>query len=383
MQTPGRDRSSHAEPGSGQKPVNLIEELPELQKLAVLARLYTNGFSEAKEACLQHNYAKAYQLVGGAREQYYQKYRTHLAKEPDTRGLSKADAQKVQAKHRQLNDTLARFDRTLGLLEKLSQAKPEKQHATNQPTRIKPTVKLPEKLRQEILGAHGAEAQFNVVQTYFNTAPVQTSQQIRSGCFYSLLHQGNILLLFCENNTTASDAVEMSVALTGQEVKPILRRKLLELGKQNKLHQLDLKTTKPLASAPLATVDEPSSKVKIRTINEFFASLIPAAKASGLSVDTDAIVAVRDQALPSKKYQAAYNTINGLFLHLETQAGQLAQKIRQDELDHASGVLKMSPVEWQRKKQRDTEQTTKVNSALRYFRLALDQLNILISDGDS
>ena len=69
-------------------------------------------------------------------------------------------------------------------------------------------------------------------------------------------------------------------------------------------------------------------------------------------------------------------------MFMETAAGKLMQQIKKDEQDHASGVLKMSALEWQRKKQRDTEQTTKVNSALLYFRLALDQLNTLISPGD-
>jgi hypothetical protein len=118
------------------------------------------------------------------------------------------------------------------------------------------------------------------------------------------------------------------------------------------------------------------------SINELLASLIAAAKASGLPLNIDAIVFVRDHDLPLQQYQAAFNTINGLYLNMETAAGQLAQQIRKDEQDHASGVLKMSALEWQRKKQRDTEQTTKVRSALRYFRLALDQLNTLISPGD-
>jgi len=134
----------------------------------------------------------------------------------------------------------------------------------------------------------------------------------------------------------------------------------------------------------MAVVDhsQSSGEIKIRTINELFASLIPVAKASGLPLNIDAIVFVREHDLPLQQYQAAFSTINGLYLNMETAAGKLMQQIKKDEQDHASGVLKMSALEWQRKKQRDTEQTTKVNSALRFFRLALDQLNTLISPGD-
>jgi hypothetical protein len=370
--------------GSHLKPVNILEELPELQKLVVLAHLYTNALTEAKTACLQHDHAKAHELVSRAREQYYRKFRNHIGKEQDTRGLSKGDAQKALARHRQINDTLARFDRVLPLLEQMSQSKSEKQPTPNQQTEPKPTVRLPENLRQEIQGAQGAEAQFKVVQAHFNAAPVQTSQQLRDGRFYSLLHQGEILLLLCKSNVVTSDTVGMSLAFTGQDLKPILRRNLLELGKQNKLHQLDLKKVKAAKPAQMAVVDgsQPSGETRIRTINELFASLIPVAKASGLPLNIDAIVFVRDHDLPLQKYQAAFSTINGLYLNMETAAGKVLQQIKKDEQDHASGVLKMSALEWQRKKQRDTEQTTKVNSALRYFRLALDQLNTLISPGD-
>jgi hypothetical protein len=370
--------------GSNPKPVNLLEELPELQKLVVLARLYTNALTEAKAACLQHDYAKAHTLVSGAREQYCRKFRNHIGTKPDIQGLGKADAQKVLARHQQINGTLARFDRILPLLEKLSPSRPKTNSAPSLQTESKPTVRLPENLRQEIQEAQGAEAQFKVVQAYFNVVPVQTSLQIRDGSFYSLLHRGEILLLFCRSNVATSDTVGMSLAFTGQDLKPILRRNLLEFGKQNRLHQLDLKAIKAVNPAQMAVVDssQPSSETRIRTINELLATLISVAKGSGLPLNIDAIVFVREHDLPLQQYQAAFSTINGLYLNLETEAGQLMQRIKKDEQDHASGVLKMSALEWRRKKQRDTEQTTKVNSTLRYFRLVLDQLNILIIPGD-
>jgi hypothetical protein len=367
-----------------QKPVNILEELPELQKLAVLAHLYTNALAEAKAACLQHDHAKARELVSGAREQYYRKFRNHIGKEPDTRGLSKGDAQKALARHRQINDTLARFDRVLSLLDKMSPSKPKEQPASNEQAEPKPAVRLPESLRREIRGAHGAEAQFKVVQAYFNATPVQTSQQIQDGVFYALLHQGEVSLLRCKSNVVASDAVEMSQAFTGQDLKPILRRLLLEFGKQNKLYRLDLKQVKAVSPVQMPVMGDSqlTDETRVRTIGELFASLIPVAKASGLPLNIDAIIFVREHDLPLQQYQTAFNTINGLYLAMETAAGTLMQRIKKDEQDHASGALKMSALEWQRKKQRDTEQTTKVNSALRYFRLALDQLNTLISPGD-
>jgi hypothetical protein len=382
MQNSDRDNAPRV--GMNPKPVKVLEELPELQKLLVLAHLYTNALTEAKAACLQHDHAKAHELVGRAREQYHQKFRNHIGKEPDIRGLSKGDAQKAAARHKQISDTLARFDRILPLLERMSQSKLEKQPSPSQQSEPKPTGRLPENLRQEIQGAQGAEAQFDVVRAYFDAVPVHTSQQIQDGRFYSLLHRGEILLLLCKSNAVTSDTVEMTLAFTDQAIKPVLRRSLLEFGKQNKLYQLDLKEAKAVSPAQTAVAgsSSPSGDTRVRTINELFASLIPVAKASGLPVNIDAIVFVREHDLPLQQYQAAFSTVNGLYLNMETAAGRLMQQIKKDEQDHAAGVLKMSIIEWQRKKQRDTEQTTKVNSALRYFRLALDQLNTLISPGD-
>jgi hypothetical protein len=371
---------SSSQPGPKAKPVNLLEELPELQKLVVQAHLHTNALTEAKAACIALDHAKAHKLVCVAREQYCRKYKNHLGKEPDTRGLNKADAQKALARHRQINDTLARFDRILPVLERMSQASPENRPEANRQSQPKPTVKLPESLRHEIQQSDGADAQFQALQAHFHAAAVQTSQQIRASSFYALRRQAETVLLFCKNNDPTSDSVEMPLALPGQALKPILRRNLLDLGKQNRLYQLDLKMAKP-ESAPSPATDPAlsSGEVRIRNIEELFASLIPAAKSTGMGVNVDAIVFVRDHDLPRQEFRSAFNTIDGLYRHLESEAGKLALKIKSDEHDHAAGVLKMSALEWQRKKQRDTEQTTKVNSALRYFRFALDQLNTLIS----
>ena len=126
----------------------------------------------------------------------------------------------------------------------------------------------------------------------------------------------------------------------------------------------------------MAVVDgpQPSGETAIRTINELFASLIPIAKASGLPLNIDAIVFVREHDLPLQQFQSAFSTINGLCLTAETEARTLMQRIKQDDQDHASGVLNVGP-RMAEKENRDTEQTTKVNSTLRYLRLALDQLN--------
>jgi hypothetical protein len=231
--------------------------------------------------------------------------------------------------------------------------------------------------------AQGADAQSQVVQAYFNTAPVQTSQQIRESSFYSLLHQGQVLLLFCKSNTATSDDVEMALAITGHDLKPIPRRKLLEFGKQNRLLQLDIKTHKPIAAKPMAADDDlqPPDDAPQRSISEFLANLVPIAKATGLAIDTDAIQYVREHDLPQKQYLAAFNAVNGLYFKMEAQEGQLAQQMKKDEQDFASGALKMTTLEWRRKKQRDTERLSKVSSALRFCRLALDQLNTLVSSG--
>jgi len=53
------------------------------------------------------------------------------------------------------------------------------------------------------------------------------------------------------------------------------------------------------------------------------------------------------------------------------------QKLRAEEVRYRSGAVKMSPKQWQQKKQRDTAQTLVIERTRRKFAKVLDGLRLL------
>jgi hypothetical protein len=110
-----------------------------------------------------------------------------------------------------------------------------------------------------------------------------------------------------------------------------------------------------------------------------FTQLQTAAHQTGLLPNADAIGFVRDHEFREKKYQEAFDRIEGLFMHLRSAAEKRTQKLKQDEQSYKSGTLKMSIKEWTTKLQRETAQTQKIDRTLRYFARVLDGLRVMIT----
>jgi hypothetical protein len=111
-----------------------------------------------------------------------------------------------------------------------------------------------------------------------------------------------------------------------------------------------------------------------------FTQLQMAAQATGLLPNADGIGFIRDNEFRLKKYQECFDRIEGLFVHMRTAADQRTQRLRQEEINYKSGVLKMSPKQWLMKQQRDIAQTQGILRALRYFTKVMDALRILQSN---
>jgi hypothetical protein len=110
-----------------------------------------------------------------------------------------------------------------------------------------------------------------------------------------------------------------------------------------------------------------------------FSQLQTAAQLTGLLPNADAIGFVRDHEFRTGKYQAAFDRIEAIFMHMRAAAEQRAQKLKQEDHYYRSGTLKISPKEWMIKQQRDTEQTQKIDRTLRYFARILDGLRVMIT----
>lgn len=110
-----------------------------------------------------------------------------------------------------------------------------------------------------------------------------------------------------------------------------------------------------------------------------FTQLQTAAQQSGLVPNADAIGFVRDHEFREGRYQAAFDRIVPIQLHLKAAAEQRAKKLHQEELDFKSNILNISLKEWLIKRQRDTAQTQVIDRTLRYFAMMMDGLRVMIA----
>jgi hypothetical protein len=110
-----------------------------------------------------------------------------------------------------------------------------------------------------------------------------------------------------------------------------------------------------------------------------FSQLQTAAQLTGLIPNADVIGFVRDHEFRQGKYQEAFERIDAVFLQLRAEAEGRLRKLRQDETNYKSGVLKLSPKQWMIKQQNDTAQTQRIDRTLRYFARILDGLRIMIT----
>jgi hypothetical protein len=110
-----------------------------------------------------------------------------------------------------------------------------------------------------------------------------------------------------------------------------------------------------------------------------FTQLLTAAQQSEIVPNADQIAQVRDGEFRLRKYQAAFDAIERLLVKFNLTTAQREQTLRREEIDYRSGTLKMSPKQWQLKKQHETLQTQKIDRARRHFARVLDGLRVLLA----
>jgi hypothetical protein len=108
-----------------------------------------------------------------------------------------------------------------------------------------------------------------------------------------------------------------------------------------------------------------------------FTQLLTAAQQSGLVVNAEAIINVRDRELRAGRYQKAFDTIEGIYMQVNAQIGKRQDALRQEELQYRSGALKMSPKDWLMRQQRERDKTQRIERARRQFARVLDGLTVL------
>jgi hypothetical protein len=127
------------------------------------------------------------------------------------------------------------------------------------------------------------------------------------------------------------------------------------------------------AETPVVPVTRPPGSLDIGA----FTQLLTAAQQCGLVANADAIMTARDREFRLGRYQRAFDVIEGLYLQLNAQVARRQGDLLRQEMQYKSGVLKMSPREWQVRQRQETEKTQKIEWARRQFSRVLDGLRVL------
>jgi hypothetical protein len=257
-----------------------------------------------------------------------------------------------------------------------------------------PGARLPESFRAEYEAAQTVDARDQVVDRYFDVEPVRSDQDIRPDTLYYARDKKRHLVRTFPAESH-SDLLPLTFALSGRRTKPVPRQKLLELGRRARLVRLVPKTKAEAglpSSCPATDPDSdqdsdsdgseapidvrqlhPETSIDMGTLTQ----LLTVARQSGLIPTADQIAHVRDCEFRMGKYQRAFDIIERMWVKFNQSVSQRRQKLRAEELRYRSGVLKMTPKQWQQKKQRDTAQTLNIERARRKFARVLDALRFL------
>jgi len=230
-------------------------------------------------------------------------------------------------------------------------------------------------------------ARWKVVGRYFHVEKVDSNRDLRPGMLY-FVHAKESHLIRSGGEAANVDPVPMTVVPSAQRMKPVSRKTLLEMGRKSQLLKLSPRA-RPTPSGRPSPADadvaestgatEPT-KGLAETLIEMgsFTQLLTVAGQSGIVPGADQIGHVRDCEFRMGHYQTAYEAIERLYVGFKQAADQRKVRLRAEEIDYRSGVLKMSPKEWQQKKARDTRQTNIIERARRHFVRVLDGLRVLM-----
>lgn len=233
---------------------------------------------------------------------------------------------------------------------------------------LRPDTRLPEGFLEEFAAAATAHDRDRVVGEYFDLKPVGSEQDIRPDAVYYARDKQRQLLSILPDESS-SDLHRLTFLPSSRRTKPIAGAKLLELGAMGRLLRLAPKAT----AGPDPSKICPDCAIDMGTLTQ----LLTAARQSGIVSNVDQIARVRDCEFRMGKYKRAFEVIERMWVKFGQSLAQRQNRLRTEETRYRAGTLKMSPKQWQMKKQRDTTQSQNIERARRKFARVLDGLRLL------
>ena len=355
----------------GGAPASIEQELDSLC-LELNGSVCANPLSDAKAALAGRDYQNAAGFVGNTWELYRQRRWQVLRHHPENSGALSAEDRYLAAAKVKAEGILRRLEAVLEGLRKLAAAQPE-----SEPAGFTPSAGL----LAEYSAAKGGDVQLQVILKYFAVRPVSAEQDLSPGALYCLQSRGEHFLLQCTQRTHSPETVSFNRLLTGKPLAPVPLPLLLEQARKGRLRSLSpLEGAEAAGSKP--ETRRADSKVALIDMGSF-TQLLTAAQRTEFGVNTDAILSARDRDFRRGEYRKAYGVIEGLSKRFDTAAEQRKQTLAQEDVAYRSGVLKMSPKEWQAKLRRDRVNTLNIERTQSYFRRLLSALSVMAAQAEA
>jgi hypothetical protein len=368
----------------------------DLQELYLLVQgaPYANTLLDAQVALSQHDLGKTLELIQSARERYRQSHWRTLRHEGDPSTDAPPESRE-SARARQLlrrcQLVLEAFDDVIATLERMVKLRAGKAPAAvvaaaKAAARLAPP--LPAAFRAEYETAHVRRAQLAAIQRHFVVRRVGSENDIERDQLYYLQGREQTYLIVVSASEPNDENVAITLALSGQAMKPLTKARFVELGKKLRLVRLI-----PQADAGAidgenleelwANVLEPDHEVVEAQEHGLldrgsFSQLQDAAQRSGLVPNSDLIGHTRDREFRLNDYPKAYQLIEGLYGKFCGAATAREQRLRREDLDIAAGKIQMSPKQLLEKRARDIADNQLIDRARRRFLRVLEGLRVMM-----
>ena len=253
-------------------------------------------------------------------------------------------------------------------------------------------LELPDGFHDEFEAAPSGHARWKVVGRYFRVAQVNSNRDIRPDTLY-FVHAKQSHVIRSGGEEINVDPVPMTVLPSGRAMKPVPRKILFEMGRNSQFFRLERR--KQMLGDPSVIIQKAGEHNGMsgadgesnQSPNPYrdtmldigsFTQLFTIAQQSGIVPSADQIAHVRDCEFRMGQHQIGFEIIERVYVSFQQAADVRMQRLRREEIDYKSGVLKMTLKEWQKKKHRDTVQTNNIERARRHFVRVLDGLRVLM-----
>jgi len=223
-------------------------------------------------------------------------------------------------------------------------------------------------LVESLAQATTADERLAILQSTCHVEVVQPGHRFRPEAFYFVIGAASSSLIQTHSPAIVDGQLHFRSCMHDTPMKPLPLDRLEAAIERQRVYLVQQKPVDPAERDQLLDVGSLSQ-------------LVDAAQRSGLVPGVATIIQVRDCEFRLGRYQQALQLIESQFQAFQGRAAQRAQQLAREDLDIASGRIKMSGRELQIKRQRDRQQTQAVDRARTRFSRVLEGLRALVKHG--